>query len=331
MKIRKCGRFAIVLALAFSMAACGQAASGDANTTAAADTTEAAATAESTAVESTAEESTQQETKAAETEAETQKAAESDKKAVSFTVDEENKAIYAPQELEIAPDSDRASPVEVYEKFDWYVWNFDIDPELDAVGTFGDGVGTIYFRLYVPETKEGETYPIVMGLGGLGNSNSFVDNFYARYGAYYACDAIQEKYPSYVLTFHVPFEACTNYDAELAYVYQFGEIAKAVAAEYGNVDMDRIYSTGRSQGAGWSYELAAVQPDLLAAILIDAGTTVHTTWGDQCDMQAIADSDVNIYILHGYNDQYIPINEAYRTYNTLQKDGKEKYADADYG
>ena len=119
MKIRKCGRFAIALALAFSMAACGQAASGDANTTAAADTTEAAATAESTVVESTAEESTQQETKAAETEAETQKAAESDKKAVSFTVDEENKAIYAPQELEIAPDSDRASPVEVYEKFDW--------------------------------------------------------------------------------------------------------------------------------------------------------------------------------------------------------------------
>ena len=323
MKIRKCGRFAIALALAFSMAACGQAASGDANTTAAADTTEAAATAESTAVESTAAETTQQETKAAETEAETQKAAESDKKAVSFTVDEENKAIYAPQELEIAPDSDRASPVEVYEKFDWYVWNFDIDPELDAVGTFGDGVGTIYFRLYVPETKEGETYPIVMGLGGLGNSNSFVNNSYARYGAYYACDTIQEKYPSYVLTFHVPFEACTNYDAELAYVYQFGEIAKAVAAEYGNVDMDRIYSTGLSQGAGWSYELAAVQPDLLAAILIDAGTTVHTTWGDQCDMQAIADSDVNIYILHGYNDQYIPINEAYRTYNTLQKMGKK--------
>ena len=133
----------------------------------------------------------------------------------------------------------------------------------------------------------------------------------------------RKNIPSYVLTFHVPFEACTNYDAELAYVYQFGEIAKAVAAEYGNVDMDRIYSTGLSQGAGWSYELAAVQPDLLAAILIDAGTTVHTTWGDQCDMQAIADSDVNIYILHGYNDQYIPINEAYRTYNTLQKMGKK--------
>lgn len=89
------------------------------------------------------------------------------------------------------------------------------------------------------------------------------------------------------------------------------------------MDMDRIYATGHSQGAGWSYELASVQPDLLAAVLINAGTTIHTTWGNQCDMKAIADSDVNIYIWHGYNDPYIPVNEAYRAYNTLTALGKQ--------
>ena len=67
---------------------------------------------------------------------------------------------------------------------------------------------------------------------------------------------------------HISFEACVNYEAELEYVYQFGEVAKYVAETYGNVDLDRIYATGHSQGAGWSYELASVQPELLAAILI---------------------------------------------------------------
>ena len=34
-------------------------------------------------------------------------------------------------------------------------------------------------------------------------------------------------------------------------------------------------------------------------------------------MQAIADSGVNVYIWHGYEDPYIPVNEAYRAFNTL--------------
>ena len=59
-------------------------------------------------------------------------------------------------------------------------------------------------------------------------------------------------------------------------IYQFGEIIRTIAESYGNVDIDRICATGHSQGAGWSYELASVQPELLAAILINAGTTVHT-------------------------------------------------------
>ena len=104
-----------------------------------------------------------------------------------------------------------------------------------------------------------------------------------------------------------------SWPISISSVRSSGPLRKAI----GNVDMDRIYATGHSQGAGWSYELASVQPELLAAILINAGTTVHTTWGNQCDMQAIADSGVNVYIWHGYEDPYIPVNEAYRAYNTL--------------
>jgi len=242
---------------------------------------------------------------------------------IELIPDEANKSAYAEKEAALTEASiSRFSPVEIYKSFEWYIWNFDIDPEIDAVGNFSDGIGTFYFRLFTPKVVEGEKYPLVMALGGLGSTNSFVYNGYARHGAYYASEAVQSKFPCYVLTFSIPYEACVNYEAELAYIYQLGEVAKTIAKKFGNIDMNRIYSTGRSQGAGWSYELAAVQPDLLAAILIDAGTTVHTTWGDQCDMKAIADSDVNIYILHGYNDQYIPVNEAYRAYNTLVRLGK---------
>jgi predicted peptidase len=242
----------------------------------------------------------------------------------SLVLDLANKATYAPREAALTANTiSRFSPVEIYEKFEWYVWNFTIDTSIDAVGDFDDGIGTFYYRLFTPETKRGEKYPVLMCLGGLGATNSFASNGYARYGAYYASQAVQSQYPCYVLTFNIPYEACVNYEAELAYVYQMGEVVKALEKEFGNIDMDRIYSTGRSQGAGWSYELASVQPDLLAAIMLDAGTTVHTTWGNQCDMNAIAESDVNVYILHGYNDQYIPVNEAYRAYNTLVGLGKK--------
>ena len=228
-----------------------------------------------------------------------------------IAVDTENRALYAGEETETQAE------------YGWYTWTFEIDPEMDTVGTVGDGLGLLRFRLYVPENVQtGEEYPLVATLGGLGGTNSFLNNSYAVRGDDFASPMAQAENPCYVLNITVPYEACVNYEAELAYIYQFGEIIKAISAGYGNVDMDRIYATGGSQGAGWSYELAAVQPDLLAAILINAGTTVHTTWGDQCDMQAIAGSDINVYIWHGYEDPYIPVNEAYRAYNTLTALGK---------
>ena len=181
--------------------------------------------------------------------------------------DEANKAEFAAGEADL----------EHADEFEWYRYEFSIDPEIDTVGTVGDGIGELYFRLFVPETEEGKEYPLVANLGGLGSFNTMTKNNYAKRGMHYASDVFQEKYPSYVMTFNVPYEACVNYEAELVYVYEMGELMKAVNTAYGNVDMNRLYATGRSQGAGWSYELASVQPDLLAAAVINAGTTIHTT------------------------------------------------------
>lgn len=299
MKKRKL--LALALSAAMTVTILGGCGTSTPETSAAASTAEPVSTAATTAAAaSTAETTAAPETKAAQ------------KSYPLVTEDKENQGQYAAQETGAAA------------KFEWYKWEFEIDPEIDTVGEIGDGVGELYFRLFVPEGKDGEKYPLVAALGGLGSQNGMTAeiNGYAFRGADYASDSNQAEHPCYVLTFQTPFEACVNYEAELEYVYQFGEVAKYVAETYGNVDLDRIYATGHSQGAGWSYELASVQPELLAAILINAGTTVHTTWGNQCDMEAIAGSDVNIYIWHGFNDPYIPVNEAYRAYHTLNKLGK---------
>lgn len=203
-------------------------------------------------------------------------------------------------------------------EYGWYTWEFNIDSSIDTVGVEGDGIGMLRFRLYAPEGADPNgSYPLVATLGGLGQTNAFADNSYATFGAAFASEQFQNANPCYVLNITVPYEACVNYEAELAYVYEFGEIVKEVSESYGNVDGNRIYATGHSQGAGWCYELASVQPDLLAAMIINAGTTIHTTWGNQCDLNAIAQSGVNTYIWHGYEDPYIPVNEAYRAYNDL--------------
>jgi predicted esterase len=216
----------------------------------------------------------------------------------------------------------KAANPDSYTDFEWYKWVFPIDSSLDAVAPAGNGMGQIYVRLYTPKTAAGTSYPLVAVLGGLGNDANMTNNFYASNGAAdFANAAFQTKYPAYVVTMAVPWEACVNYEAEMVYMNQIGEMLKAVAARAGNVDSSRIYATGISQGAGWSYEAASAQPDLFAALFINSGTVVHTTWGDELDLTKL--QTVNLYIAHGAQDQYIPVNEAYRVYNDLSAQGKK--------
>jgi predicted esterase len=222
-------------------------------------------------------------------------------------------------ELTLDVSAKVANP-DTYTQFEWFKWTFDIDQTLDTVGA-KDGKGQLYVRLFTPKTTAGTSYPLVAALGGLGNDANMTTNSYARTGSnLWANDALQAKYPSYVMTVTVPWEACVNYEAEMAYMFQIGQIIKAVNARNGNVDLSRIYATGTSQGAGWSYEAAATQPDLFAGLFINSGTVVHTTWGDVVDLQKL--KDVSIFIAHGNRDQFIPVNEAYRAYNDLKALGK---------
>ncbi len=217
-------------------------------------------------------------------------------------------------------------------EFDWFQWLFPISPEMDAVRDTTEGIGIIYFRVFSPDNHPDKEYPLILNMGGLGSTNSNVLNGYASVGTWFAYSAIQESSPCYVVTMSIPYEACVNMEAEMVYMYQIGELVKWLCEDRKNIDKNRIYATGASQGASWCYELASVQPDLLAAILVNAGTTVHTTWGDQCNLRAIALSGVNIFIWHGYDDVFIPVNEAFRAYRALTAMGKKNIClDIDHG
>ncbi|MBR6209313.1 MAG: hypothetical protein IKQ69_09975 [Oscillospiraceae bacterium] len=211
------------------------------------------------------------------------------------------------------------------QEFKWLTWTFSMDPALDYVGVPGDGIGEFDFRLFVPRTEPGLTYPLVAVFGGMAMDNCMTPekNFYAADSANYATPANQASNPCYVMNFNIPFEACASYEAEMVYMDQFARLIEHIGEQYGNIDRERIYLSGFSMGAGFAYEAASLHPDLPAALLINAGTTVHTTWGDQCDMAALSRSDANMLILHGNRDIAIPVNEAYRTFNRLRDLGKK--------
>lgn len=215
----------------------------------------------------------------------------------------------------------KAANPDDYTGYEWYKWTFKLDPSLDTVGA-KDGIGQFYIRLFKPKKiTAGTLYPLVANLGGLANDGNIGANLYARNGSYWwANDHLQAKYPCYIFSAALPWEACVNYEAETEYMFQFGEAIKAIATLFGNVDMSHIYATGVSQGAGWSYGAVAAQPDLFAAMFLNSGTIVHTTWGNHVDISKLM--DVNIYMAHGSKDTAIPPNEAYRIYNALRSRGK---------
>ena len=105
---------------------------------------------------------------------------------------------------------------------------------MDTVGTAGDGLGLLRFRLYVPEhIQEGEDYPLVATLGGLGSTNSFANNGYASRGSAFASDAFQAEHPCYVLNITVPYEPAStmrrSWPISISSVRSSGPLRKATA------------------------------------------------------------------------------------------------------
>lgn len=200
-----------------------------------------------------------------------------------------------------------------------YDWNIRIGNAIAGEGPAGPAhiSCTVHYSLYRPKTEPGKRYPVVVVPGGVGDKS-------VRMTSTYATRKWQEIHPCYVLHVGIPYEGIMNFESQMYCLGQTADIIENFAERYGDVDLNRVYSTGGSQGAIWSYMLEAARPGFFAGLFINAGTIVHTTWGDMQKLENLM--SVPLLIVHGMLDTAIPVNEAYRVYNNLKRMGKKNMA-----
>ena len=89
-------------------------------------------------------------------------------------------------------------------------------------------------------------------------------------------------------------------------------ILKKTEAEY-NVDRSRLYLTGLSQGGHGTWEIAAMHPDLFAAIAPICG------WGDKSLAEKVA--KLPIWVFHGDADTTVPPEKSREMVNWVKEAG----------
>jgi predicted peptidase len=186
------------------------------------------------------------------------------------------------------------------------------------------------YRLYVPENYDPtQSYPLVLFLHGGGERGT--DNekqILANDGAViWAAPENQAKHPAFVLApqarnvhdggFGITRD--TNNIISLNRVFQFSQdlgtaydILQKVRSEY-NIDSNRLYSTGLSQGGFGTFNLNIKYPELFAAMVPIAGG------GDP----ALASALVNkpIWAFHAVDDIIIPVSYSQNIIAAIQNAG----------
>lgn len=173
------------------------------------------------------------------------------------------------------------------------------------------------YRLYVPENYDSsKSYPLVLFLHGGGERGTDnVSQIMANDGAViWAAPENQAKNPAFVLApqaRNVPdggfgITRDSSNMINLSRVFEFSqdlnsayEILQQVRSEY-NIDSNRLYSTGLSQGGFGTYNLNIKYPDLFAAMVPIAGG------GDP--NQAYQLINKPIWAFHAEDDIIIPVS-----------------------
>ncbi len=148
---------------------------------------------------------------------------------------------------------------------------------------------------YNPSTS----YPLVVVLHGAGVTGRIQAGFWRMF------DVIDEKqfvmvYPDGINNVWNATEACCDPTGEVDDVgYITGLIEEA--QEVYNIDADRVYLMGHSNGGFMSFRMACERSDLITAIVSLAGST----FDDPDDCQP-ATPPVSVLVVHGLEDQTIP-------------------------
>ena len=155
------------------------------------------------------------------------------------------------------------------------------------------------YRLHVPSSYSNDTsWPLVLSLHGRGSDPdrtaelSKMDDVSEREGFLVA-------YPSAV------DRSWTNEShSNIGYL---DALLDKVSSEF-SVDASRVYATGASQGAIWTYVLGVTRPERIAAIAPHSGTRLTLSDGSiyPAPVPRVPDRPVPLFHLHGTADFSIP-------------------------
>lgn len=173
-----------------------------------------------------------------------------------------------------------------------------------VTGTIQSGGLTREYRLYVPAAYTGATpVPLVLNLHGYG-SNNVEQEFYsffhpiadtANFLVVHPNGTLDNQGQRFWNTFLVPV---SNVDD----VGFLSNLIDTLAANY-NIDPNRIYSTGMSNGGFMSYSLACELNDRIAAIASVTGSMIQSKL-DACNPPR----PVPVMEIHGTADAVVPYN-----------------------
>lgn len=187
------------------------------------------------------------------------------------------------------------------------------------------------YRLYIPEDYDSsKSYPLVLflhGGGERGNDNEI--HLMANDGALvWASPEVQESNPAFVLApqsrnadnggFAITRNPNTG-EINLTHVFEVSkdlqaayDILQLVINQY-NIDQNRLYCTGLSQGGFGTYNLNVLHPDLFAAMVPICGG------GDPEKAQILAEKP--IWNFHAEDDSIIPVSYSRDTIDSIKKAG----------
>ena len=165
-----------------------------------------------------------------------------------------------------------------------------------------DGINREYF-LYVPDSYDGTTaVPILFNFHGFGGSvEEFIE--YADLRSVAETNTFILVYPQgSCLEGSSHWNPCPNGPDNKSEADDFGFIEamiNQISSEY-NIDLDRVYAGGYSNGGMMAYGLANYKSDLIAAVASVSGTMLNCTGSTNHPMPVVH--------LHGTSDDVVSYN-----------------------
>lgn len=210
----------------------------------------------------------------------------------------------------------------------------EVTPVVDDMEklTFHSEDKTLNYRLFEPEVKENETYPLILFLHGAGERGT--DNVLQvanNEGATAFANPIeQEKHPSYVLAPQSDsIDKLTFYWTEEDRYNLVLNLLEETIEKY-SIDRDRIYLVGMSMGGVGTWNLLEKNPDLFAAAVPICGITNSKVLTDAYDQPLYAPVDpetvpilknIPIWAFHGVDDPIVDVRNSREMNDAIKESG----------